>query len=436
MGVKEDDVMGMIENINDDKYFEKIKPSSKEKKRKQQGTESSQDDASNKKRSTFKDRKVSSGTMEWYAKMCQKVDSEIEAEELPGDKNSESISVEPVAVVKEKTCDKTPVEKDKTSKTPSLPNQKKTKLPQGKKDPPKGGVGLGLFSGNKNPFAHRRGDSDQEEETDEPENSALSDSLHSNSKLRPISTFDNIAIQPDVEESGVSLEDQPSSEHVISSVLKDRPKIPRKRKLPSKVTHKGGSDSGSGSKIPNGVVGVHEEQRQDEDRQEKERKEKELQEKERLEKQRREKERQEKEQKEKERIERERLEREKKEQEQKQAEKIAKEKQEKERMEKERIENEKREKEQREKEEKEREMIAKEKQEKERQEKHRLEMQRQEQERIEKEKKEKLRQEVERLEKERQEIERQEKERLENEERERKRKEKEQKERERERKEK
>merc|ERR1711993_20149 len=138
--------------------------------------------------------------------------------------------------------------------------------------------------------------------------------------------------QPDVEESGVSLEDQPSSEHVISSVLKDRPKIPRKRKLPSKVTHKGGSDSGSGSKIPNGVVGVHEEQRQDEDRQEKERKEKE-----RLEKQRREKERQEKEQKEKERIERERLEREKKEQEQKEKEKIAKEKQEKERKEKERI---------------------------------------------------------------------------------------------------
>merc|ERR1711936_1216439 len=297
--------------------------------------------------------------------------SEIEAEEVPGDNKSESISVEPVVAVKNKTCDKTNVEKDTTSKTPSVPNQKKTKLPQGKKDPPKGGVGSGLFSGNKNPFAHRRGDSDQEEENDEPENSALSDSLHSNSKLRPISTFDNIAIQPDVEESGVSLEDQPSSEHVISSVLKDRPKIPRKRKLPSKVTHKGGSDSGSGSKIPNGVVGVHEEQRQDEDRQEKERKEKELQEKERLEKQRREKERQEKEQKEKERIERERLEREKKEQEQKQKEKIAKEKQEKERKEKERIENEKREKEQREKEEKEREMIAKEKQEKERQEKER-----------------------------------------------------------------
>merc|ERR1739846_281961 len=352
--VKDDDVMGMIVNINDDKYFEKIKPSSKEKKRKQQGTESFQDDASNKKRSTFKDRKVSSGTMEWYAKMCQKVDSEIEAEEPTGDKNSESFSVEPVVVVKDMTCDKSPVEKDKTTKTPSLPNQKKTKLPQGKKDPPKGGVGLGLFSGNINPFAHRRGDSDQEEENDEPENSALSDSLHSNSKLRPISTFDNLAIQPDVEESGVSLEDQPSSEHVISCVLKDRPKIPRKRKLPSKVAHKGGSDSGSGGKIPNGVVGVHEEQRQDEDRQEKER------------------------------IERERLEREKKEQEQKEKEKIAKEKQEKERKEKERIENEKREKEQREKEEKEREMIAKEKQEKERQEKERKGKELQEKERLEK----------------------------------------------------
>merc|ERR1712241_864525 len=216
---------------------------------------------------------------------------------------------------------------------------------QGKKDPPKGGVGLGLFSGNKNPFAHRRGDSDQEEENDEPETSALSDSLHSNSKLRPISTFDNIAIQPDVEESGVSLEDQPSSEHVISSILKDRPKIPRKRKLPSKVTHKGGSDSGSGSKIPNGVVGVHEEQRKEEDRQEKER----------LEKQRREKERQEKEQKEKERIERERLEREKKEQEQKEKEKTAKEKQEKERKEKERIEKELKEKERKENEKREKE---------------------------------------------------------------------------------
>merc|ERR1711997_515683 len=283
---------------------------------------------------------------------------------------------------------------DKTSKTPSLPNQKKTKLPQGKKDPPKGGVGLGLFSGNKNPFAHRRGDSDQEEETDEPENSALSDSLHSNSKFRPISTFESIAIQPDVEESGVSLEDQPSSEHVISCVLKDRPKIPRKRKLPSKVAHKGGSDSGSGSKIPNGVVGVHEEQRQDEDRQEKERKEKELQEKERLEKQRREKERQENEQKEKERIERERLEREKKEQEQKEKEKIAKEKQEKERKEKERkekdrIENEKREKEQREKEEKEREMIAKEKQDKRGEKKKKKKKKKKENEKREREKQEK-----------------------------------------------
>merc|ERR1711936_657706 len=366
--------------------------------------------------------------------------SEIEAEELPGDKGSESISVEPVVVLKEKTCDKTPVEKDKTSKTPSLTNQKKTKLPQGKKDPPKGGVGLGLFSGNKNPFAHRRGDSDQEEENDEPENSALSDSLHSNSKFRPISTFDNIAIQPDVEESGVSLEDQPSSEHVISSVLKDRPKIPRKRKLPSKVSHKGGSDSGSESKIPNGVVGVHEEQRQDEDRQEKERKEKELQEKDRLEKQRREKERQEKEQKEKERIERERLEREKKEQEQKEKEKIAKEKQEKElkekeekkkeliakeKQEKERQEREKKENEKKEKERIEKEKQENEKREREKQEKQRLEMQKQEQERIEKEKKDKLRQEVERLEKERQEIERQEKGRLENEERERKQREKE-----------
>merc|ERR1719273_2726585 len=118
---------------------------------------------------------------------------------------------------------------------------------------------------------------------------------HSDSNAREIPTYLNsLAIQPDAEESGINLEEQPSSEHVITSVLKDRPKIPRKRKLPSKVTHKGGSDSGSGSKIPNGVVGVHEEQRQDEDRQEKERKEKELQEKERLEKQRREKERQKK----------------------------------------------------------------------------------------------------------------------------------------------
>ena len=125
-------------------------------------------------------------------------------------------------------------------------------MPSGKKQPPKGGValfgGANMFGGNKNPFAHRRGDSDQEDESE------TNDTNEETKNFRPSSTYDSLAIQPDAEESGINLDEQPSSEHVISSVLKGRPKIPQKRKLPSKLSLKIESDAGGLHKMPNGIV--------------------------------------------------------------------------------------------------------------------------------------------------------------------------------------
>merc|ERR1711981_94849 len=113
------------------------------------------------------------------------------------------------------------------------------------------------------------------------------------SKNHPISTFNSIAIQPDAQEAGINLDEKPTSEHVISSVLKSRPKIPQKRKLPSKVSHKFSRDSSSEPHIQNGRIDVHEEQqekeaqqrlRQERERQDEESRRKEREEKEKLEK--------------------------------------------------------------------------------------------------------------------------------------------------------
>merc|ERR1712088_318073 len=200
-------------------------------------------------------------------------------------------------------------------------------------------------------------------------------SIHSKINKLPANfapkSFDSIAIQPDAEESGIDLSTQPSSDHVISSVLKDRPKIPQKRKLPSKVSQRIDGDNDTQPRLPNGSCAteqqenerrlaetVHKEklqkEKEEEARREKERLQREQQEKEQIEKQRLEKERQEmekieKERKEKERIERERqekerIEREKQEKDRQEKERIKKERQEKEKIERERLEKERNEK--------------------------------------------------------------------------------------------
>merc|ERR1711963_720471 len=130
-------------------------------------------------------------------------------------------------------------------------SQKKVKMSETKKEAPKGGVamfgGADLF-GDKNPFAHRRGDSDKED-NEEMETEGQNGSIHSKINKLPANfaprSFDTLAIQPDAEETGIDLEAQPSSDHVISSVLKDRPKIPQKRKLPSKVSQRLDGDNDS-----------------------------------------------------------------------------------------------------------------------------------------------------------------------------------------------
>merc|ERR1712154_560537 len=107
-------------------------------------------------------------------------------------------------------------------------------------------------------MGHRRGDSDKEEENEEMDTEAPSGKLHSKTNKLPENfapkSFDSIAIQPDAEETGIDLEAQPSSDHVISSVLKDRPKIPQKRKLPSKVSQRLDADSDVQFSLPNGSL--------------------------------------------------------------------------------------------------------------------------------------------------------------------------------------
>merc|ERR1711902_176938 len=241
----------------------------------------------------------------------------------------------------------------------------KAKLSATKKEAPKGGVamfgGANLFGDNNNPFAHRRGDSDKEEENEEMETEAQNGKLHSKNNILPEKfapkSFDSIAIQPDAEETGIDLSTQPSSDHVISSVLKDRPKIPQKRKLPSKVSQRLDGDHDIKSGLSNGSLGN--------DQQHNERRLAEAVEKEKLEKEREEKERKEKDRLEKEKVEKERLEKEKIEKERKEMEKIEKERQEQERIEKERREKDRLEKERIAKERQEQERIARERKEKE-----------------------------------------------------------------------
>merc|ERR1712154_563410 len=107
-------------------------------------------------------------------------------------------------------------------------------------------------------MGHRRGDSDKEEENEEMGTEAPNGKFHSKNNILPEKfapkSFDSIAIQPDAEETGIDLSTQPSSDHVISSVLKDRPKIPQKRKLPSKVSQRLDGDHDIQFSLPNGSL--------------------------------------------------------------------------------------------------------------------------------------------------------------------------------------
>merc|ERR1712136_507614 len=270
--VKEDDLMGMIENIDDDTYFEKIKPTQKVKtetpvsvsqKRKQSEEKFSADELTSKKRSVASSNeqttKVSATKCDTSVttKIVEKVESEVSASDIKVCDSASKEEKKPKPKEKEK---EKPKEMQQLSKTIKTLAAKKAKLSATKKEAPKGGVamfgGANLFGDNNNPFAHRRGDSDKEEENEEMETEAQNGKLHSKNNILPEKfapkTFDSIAIQPDAEETGIDLEAQPSSDHVISSVLKDRPKIPQKRKLPSKVTQRLDGDNDSQPRLPNG----------------------------------------------------------------------------------------------------------------------------------------------------------------------------------------
>ena len=103
-----------------------------------------------------------------------------------------------------------------------------------KKAVPKGAVGMfggvDLFGG-KNPFAHRREGPESEEEEDE-EMEAQETASHSNG----FAAGPRGPPKTSVDEKPVDIDAGPTSEHVIPGVtdLRNRPKGPQKRKLPSR----------------------------------------------------------------------------------------------------------------------------------------------------------------------------------------------------------
>merc|ERR1712012_625345 len=120
------------------------------------------------------------------------------------------------------------------------PTKKKTKDNKKKKAIAVGGVSLfggkDLFGG-KNPFASRKQEQSSEEEEEEDDNVSEEDTKPSSSTSNgvgpppppPLPSF-NIAVQADSEEQPVSFEDTPSSTHIILSSNKHRAKLPSRRR--------------------------------------------------------------------------------------------------------------------------------------------------------------------------------------------------------------
>merc|ERR1719510_1324459 len=136
------------------------------------------------------------------------------------------------------------------------PSKKKTKDNKKKKAAAVGGVsmfgGKDLFGG-KNPFASRKQEVSSEEEEEEEEVAASEETKTSPSNGLPppppaaLPSF-NIAVQADSEEQPVSFDDLPTSAHLISSTNKHRAKIPtRRRPTGSRGKHSNGQQVTNGN---------------------------------------------------------------------------------------------------------------------------------------------------------------------------------------------
>ena len=140
------------------------------------------------------------------------------------------------------------------------PSKKKTKDNKKKKAVAVGGVsmfgGKDLFGG-KNPFASRKQEVSSEEEEEEgeemeSEDPRQSDNVSSNGHPPPppppptLPSF-NIAVQADSEEQPVSFDDLPSSGHLISSTNKHRAKVPTRRRPTGKIGRQSNGHQSEGS---------------------------------------------------------------------------------------------------------------------------------------------------------------------------------------------
>merc|ERR1712025_321944 len=197
---KEEELLKMMDRLDDDEYFEKLK---------------------------------SDVIAEEKAKLEAEIKKDMEQE-------ASKVTVEEESAKNKRRADESLPEKE--------PSKKKTKDSKKKKALAAGGVsifgGKDLFGG-KNPFASRKQEisSDEDEELEEEGNkSNLSSNAQSNGdhKLHlppppPPMPSINIALQPDSDEKPVSFDDLPTNSHVISSSNKNRATLPSKRRPPGRV---------------------------------------------------------------------------------------------------------------------------------------------------------------------------------------------------------
>jgi len=197
---KEEELLKMMDRLDDDEYFEKLK---------------------------------SDVIAEEKAKLEAEIKQDME-------KQTSKITAEDESAKNKRRADESLPEKE--------PSKKKTKDSKKKKALAAGGVsifgGKDLFGG-KNPFASRKQEisSDEEEELEEDvDQSNVSSTTPSNGEHKllpppppPPMPSINIALQPDCDEKPVSFDDLPTNSHVISSSNKNRATLPSKRRPPGRA---------------------------------------------------------------------------------------------------------------------------------------------------------------------------------------------------------
>merc|ERR1712106_730346 len=190
---KEEELLKMMDRLDDDEYFEKLK---------------------------------SDVIAEEKAKLDAEVKKDME--------ESSQIKLDEESAKNKRRANESLPEKE--------PSKKKTKDSKKKKALAAGGVSI---FGGKNPFANRKqelsSDEDDELELEEdPPTASTINPINGNHSMLPPPPPPpmpsiNIAVQPDADEQPVSFDDLPTNSHVISSSNKNRATLPSKRRPPGRA---------------------------------------------------------------------------------------------------------------------------------------------------------------------------------------------------------